>query len=407
MNFVVYKNGLIEKDFYDEIFNQFNKKDTLITNKKESILEFFPNENKTVVFIEISFFEDIDIIAQIRDRGGVKSKNNCYIIAVLSKNSEDIKSVVLKQEVEELVVAPVDRNILLEKLKRIEYKLKHIECNHPQKFSLFFGRYDSFHAHFTIKCESDLLSFIKFAETYQANPVHIVKFINALKKANKTIKLICEKSTNYLCITTNLDLREDLKSVKNLHFINQTKVFTYRLEILFKETIDKILSESKIKQEINSLKHSYKLIEESIQLDNYDDEHIYKILDKIKLDNYNIDDLYELSNEIESSINFSEELDEDLKNKILSFLTVYLKIFSNFSNTRLVVDEIYYVIRRISKSKIPKERHKLVLQSFYILQNNLFQWINNFYIKNDYEILEKLNNVILENLLEIKKLIDN
>ena len=70
MNFIVYKNGLVEADLYDGVFNQFDKKDTLITNKKESILEVFSNKNKTVIFIEINFFEDIDIITQIREIGG-------------------------------------------------------------------------------------------------------------------------------------------------------------------------------------------------------------------------------------------------------------------------------------------------------------------------------------------------
>lgn len=381
-------------DTIEKVIKKFQKIELFITDNIEKIDKIID-----LLFFEIDSWKKLEETKQIRSK--TEHKKKCYIIAILKENNYEYEKEIFSSEIEEIIIYPIDEEILKEKLDRIYYRLTHSISYHPNKYSLFYGRYDSFHVHFSIKCENDLLQFMRFLEGFKVNPIHIIKFVNCLKGFEKKINLVIEKSVNYLCITTNHDFSDRLSGIKNLFFINQRKVFTYKLEIIFKERMDKLIHKSGLKEEIYNLRDSYKIFK-----DDSKDNSVENIIKKINLKNHSIKDLYELSIELKTALDLAEEIDDDLKDHIISFLVIYLRVFNNFSDTKIFIDEIYYIIEKLNESNFTKEKSEKVINALKELKESLTNWLKN--VKKHKSINEQKlqNRKILNAILDIKELLD-
>ena len=377
----------LKENFIENVFEAKNIEEAKDFLKKHNIdlIIFLYDENLKELLNElVNFVKKLD--------------KKIHMLVLADKYENDL---LFNCEIDYFLLKPVNKNKLIDKLKRILF-IK--SSNKYKPVSLFSGVFEPFFIKIFVFNEMGLVNLSLFLETLEVCPISILKVVNRLKeklKQNNTIEVILEKSVDYVHLTTNIPLFEKDYYVDWILQSNNTCTYKLPLKDLFlnKNIDEEILEEDDEFLDFDEDNNSFIHNREKISA--------IKYLENTNFTKDEIDELEDLIDELELILYAKDsKLNEELVEELIEIFVKYKTFFVDFLEINDALYSLIEILENLDLNKFSQKEKKFILEFIRNLHEDLKEWFKNIFIEKSAVDIHYLDASLLSSIMQLKQLLN-
>jgi len=334
----------------------------------------------------------------------IKKIDKKIYVLVLSYKYE--KNLFFKYEIDYLLLEPVDKDRLVNKLKKVLFIKSN---NRYRQVSLFSGVFEPFFIRIFLFNETALVNLSLFLTTLEVSPISILKIINRIKekldvKEDIKIEITIEKSIDYVHLTTNISLFEN--DYYTDWMLQSHNIYTYKLPL-------KDLLLNKLSVNKKALKKSYD--NEFLDFDEDDNNFIHhrkkisamEYLESHHFSKDDLDDLEELMYELDLILYAKDsELNNELVEDLIKIFFKYRAFFVNFLEINDALYSLIEVLENLNLDKFSQREKKFIFKFIKNLHEDLKEWFENIFVKKSATDIHYLDASLLSSIMQFQQLLN-